>query len=263
MVSIATFTAGANISIGNGGTANFGRITFTDANVSITEASSMLLVGASPGVDVTLTVPESGATDDITLQNQLNATGAVLLRAGDNITLAQGSVLSTAATKQITLLGDFGNMDGPGSIMTLNGKVQGAQQLNITGAANNDTIAIGASGLLVPSQVDARQGNFNRLIVNDDLGVDGLLNLSVSTNKITGTVGGAAFGDITFTATGGKFDSAAKEGILVQGSNTKNDRITVLSTLAPNTLTVNGRDGNDTFVVSRRRRRGVPMRWRR
>ncbi len=103
-----------------------------------------------------------------------STTGSILLQAGDDFTLnATSSLLAPAPSQKITIIGDYGNLLGVGSVITINGSVSaptvaidenGANaivNLNNLSGINN---AMGQTvGLLT---VTGGTGN-NQLIVND------------------------------------------------------------------------------------------------
>lgn len=140
----------------------------------------------------------SGAGQDITVSGSLSSTSTVLLRAGDGITTASGSVISAVST--VTLRGDFNNVGTPGAIMDVLGKVTATQL--IVNADNNDVVINLDRGQdVTPTSVNAG-GQRNTVNVRRSNGsVDVSSAVGPTTVNLGSTAGPPAFlGSATFQA---------------------------------------------------------------
>src|SRR5262249_31262185 len=88
----------------------------------------------------------------------------------------------------------------------------------------------------------------NRLIVNDQAGAANA-HVVVTNSTIQGLLGSINQTTLYYAATGGSFDAAARDGILVRGSDTGGDTFNVVSTLAGSTTKFDSLGGDDVFHV--------------
>ena len=126
-------------------------VTLDETGDVVTVDGTLRVVGASPGVwvagsgDITLTANDGGASNHLIVHTgaEIQADhGHVNLRAGDDLTLEQGSTVTTPAG-QVSLWGDFDSMDADlGSLIRLYGTIDSHLQATVTGAADSDTIDV-------------------------------------------------------------------------------------------------------------------------
>jgi acrosin len=96
----------------------------------------------SPG-DIILTAGNSAGEDNLVVSNgvEIHTTGgSVTLQSGDNITIAADAQV-TAASGQVTILGDYGDADAGGGTVELYGQIQ-SPLVQITTQGDNDTIVL-------------------------------------------------------------------------------------------------------------------------
>ncbi len=202
---------------GGGGTAN--RLTVSDfggaANPNIVVTSSQISGMAAATISYLAT---GGDFDPV------GASG-ILIRGSD----------SGADTFNIrsTLAGSSTKIEGNGQ--------DDLFQLSSNAGIDNNGDVDGVETLTI----DAGTGTANRLIVSD-FGGGANPAVVVTNNQISGLAAGTIF----YSATGGNFNPVGTTGILVRGSNSGIDTMSVRSTLAGSTTRIEGNGENDVFQVS-------------
>ena len=124
---------------------NSGTTTSLTATGSITIASNVISAGT-----LTVTATDAAAAgNDIFLNAGVvvsSTSGDVSLRAGDNLTVASGALVSSPG--QIAITGDFGNQDaGVGATVRLLGTFAASNPVSVSGGPDRDTF------IVVPSTV--------------------------------------------------------------------------------------------------------------
>ncbi len=106
-------------------------------------------------------------------------------------------------------------------------------------------------GILGDLVIDAGAGDANRLVITDLAGAgnDAVQEYDPDHPGYL-LLGALAPGTISYIATGGAFtNGAANDGVLVIGSEAGDDTFSVRATLAGSTTKIEGRGGNDSFVI--------------
>ena len=130
--------------------------------VYINEVNGALNVWRARSVeqDVRLTVADgAGPGNDLFIleDGRVEAAGSIVLRAGDNFTSADSSLIQAGAG--VTLLGDFADADpGVGSIMDIGGHII-ATLIQVSGGGDNDRIQLNETELDTQTNVFAGGGN--------------------------------------------------------------------------------------------------------
>ncbi|NJO77574.1 MAG: hypothetical protein HC827_03010 [Cyanobacteria bacterium RM1_2_2] len=141
-VKTVNMIAGGAVNLSNYGGLSVTGVTAGDA-VQIETHSPLTVAGAiSAGATVRLSAGEqSGAGDDLTINaNVIAASGAILLQAGDDITIREG--VTVQAPGQITIEADQSGQDRPvGSTIQLSGTFIGSS-MTVRGGINDDTITL-------------------------------------------------------------------------------------------------------------------------
>jgi hypothetical protein len=226
-------------------------------NVVITANSALDVAEdvVSTGGLVLLTATDSvGGGDDLTVRSGVlvrSHTSTVELRAGDNMTLEDCSTVQAATT--ITLRGDYGDVDGSGSVMDLLGTLNAAAgdyKVLVYGGPNGDVITVnpGDSHSVDSTWIDGGGGDDTYHIYTERL------NGGAEAATIDDTGGGNDratvyatdvaeniyvlnnVDDQTLAQTGGFVNNVTKAKIVRYTGSLEH-------------LTVRGEDGMDTFFV--------------
>ncbi|QDU49052.1 golvesin C-terminal-like domain-containing protein [Gimesia panareensis] len=214
VTTLAAISANNDIVISNTGALTIGSATLagidgasaSNGRIDIT-ASSPLLVTKSVTADssVSLTASDSLlAGDDLTIDAGVSissSSSSVNLRAGDNLTIDPTASV-TASSSIIDIYVDYGNADpGTGGVANLNGTLDAATNISVTGGADDDQVIIDGNGgaLNDGGTVDGIQGLFtfygnggsDELIVDDSGDATGDNILIQNTGVGVGSVIGA------------------------------------------------------------------------
>ncbi|HHU63567.1 MAG TPA: hypothetical protein GXZ32_05095, partial [Clostridiales bacterium] len=132
------------------------------SGINVTAESPLMVMDnlRSTG-DIVLTAQDSsGLGDDITVRSGVSITsssGAVTLRAGDDIVIHPGSTIRAAG--RVILFADYGNADaGMGSTVYIRGSIT-AQRLQIEGNNDNDVFYIATGSITCPVYVYGMGGS--------------------------------------------------------------------------------------------------------
>jgi len=254
--------------------------------IAMTDVSGTMGVGTviSTTGDILLSTTDGNTPpfgNDIVLGAPSSITasqGSVTVNAGDNIIMAAGA--SIDASVDATLAGDVGGTDsGVLGLIDLEGKITAAA-VSVSGNTNRDTIVIrnvvanspmtvntggGADTILIGSKATASYNSASGTITSSNTGGD--LTGIQATLTITGASDLAAnlllddtgyLAAVTGRITMGTVTGFGMTGSIAYGNLNSltlnlgrgNDAVSVLSTAAPTTTTVNFGSGNNTATVS-------------
>ncbi len=214
-----------------------------------------------------ITIDGAGGSDDVTVQLG-NLAGIVTVSDSGAAGTDRLHILGTASADTLTLTASA--LTSPSEVVNYAGVealevfgFDGADAFNVRGTnaatatlldggADDDafvvssdapTIAGNLNGIVGALTVEAGAGDFNRLTVNDSAGA-GHPNILLSNNQIQGLAPAL----ITYGASGGHFQAADGDGIVLRGSDIDPDTFTIRGTLAGSTTRLEGLGGADTFA---------------
>ncbi|MBL8825108.1 MAG: hypothetical protein JNJ77_21140 [Planctomycetia bacterium] len=145
-----SITNNANLTVGNVDTASG---ISSGGNIDVVVSGSLLVaanVTTTSNNDITLTTVDAAAVGQniqvngtVTIQS---GTGDLILRAGDNLTIATGASLTTSGTGEINLTVDFGSADPQGNTLTAIGVIYNTATItDYAGGSQGDTFVTTAS----------------------------------------------------------------------------------------------------------------------
>jgi Ca2+-binding RTX toxin-like protein len=239
--------------------------------VVVSAGSPITVAETVQASDIVITAVDSPETGDDLIVNTgvtvHSTAGNVVLRAGDDLIIEAGATVLASGT--ISLYGDYGNMDpGVGSIIDLQGIIEGSS-VEIFGGSDNDIIALPRLFAGMPATVWMGSGD-------DLLHIGSLATPDSNTGGVVNTIAGLLtvhgedgydilsvddsgdedgnFGTMTDSSITGL---GMAEGIIYHtveqiditlGSG--HDTFNVQSTAAGTSTLIEGRGGNDSFVLS-------------
>jgi hypothetical protein len=228
-------------------------------SIYITEVSGFLHAQSvvSDAGDIWLTVAESAASgEDLLVDSgwKIEAlAGSILLRVGDNVLVKEGGAIraKTAVAGYLEIYGDYGNADAAGTQIDILGTLS-ANSIIIAGARDSDLIYLSPQVLVGHTRVlgdsDGLAGGTDTIIL------DKLPSVTTSHDRPNHLLANGTDGSVRDT-----IDLDGRGGtdtyiINITGAGT-DYIVNVHDTGAPDdgtdTLTINGTDGADTFLLRR------------